>query len=225
MKRLALNGSPRGSNSNSRKILSWIFEGMREAGVEEPAVMDIARTTELDSQRAAFLKADEVILVFPLYTDSVPGVVKGFIDSLAGADPSRLRGKRFCFVVHSGFPESSQSEPVSAYLSRMCARLDMRQVGSAIKGGSEGFRMIPDGMTRKIRERFAALGRGLVKDGAFDPEAVQALARPRRIKLVGRILLAMIAPTNLQNFYWNMQLKRHGAWDRRFDRPYLKETA
>jgi hypothetical protein len=33
----------------------------------------------------------------------------------------------------------------------------------------------------------------------------------------------VLAPTNLPNFYWNMQLKKHGAWDRRFDRPYAKE--
>jgi NAD(P)H-dependent FMN reductase len=195
---------------------------MREAGVEAPPILDIAHTKELANQRKAFLEADEVLLVFPLYTDSVPGVVKGFLDSLAGADPARLAGKRFCFVVHSGFPESAQSEPVSAYLARWCSRLDMRLVGSAIKGGSEGFKIMPDGLTRKTRERFTAIGRGLVRDGAFDPEAVRQLAQPRRIKLIGRILLTLLSPTNLQNFYWIMQLKKHGAWDHRFDRPYAR---
>jgi multimeric flavodoxin WrbA len=224
MKRLALNGSPRGSQSNSRKILGWILEGMREAGVEAPPILDIAHTKHPDSQRAAFLEADEVLLVFPLYTDSVPGVVKGFLDSLAGADPARLSGKRFCFVVHSGFPESAQSEPVSAYLARLCSRLGMRLVGAAIKGGSEGLKIMPDGMTRKTRERFMAVGRGLVRDGAFDPEAVRKLAQPRRISLIGRILLALLAPTNLRNLYWTMQLKKHGAWDHRFDTPYARET-
>jgi multimeric flavodoxin WrbA len=225
MKRLALNGSPRGSQSNSRRILSWILDGMREAGAEAPPVLDIARTKQLESQREAFLEADEVLLVFPLYTDSVPGVVMGFLNSLAGADRARLSGKRFCFVVHSGFPESAQSEPVAAYLARLCSRLGMRLVGVAIKGGSEGLRIMPDGMTKRTRERFAAIGRGLVRDGVFDPEAVRTLARPRRINLVGRILLTLIAPTNLQNFYWNMQLRKHGAWGHRFDRPYAKETA
>ena len=224
MMRLALNWSPRGSQSNSRKILSWILDGMREAGAESPPVLDIAQTKQLDSQRNAFLEADEVLLVFPLYTDSVPGVVKGFLDSLAGVDPARLSGKRFCFVVHSGFTESVQSEPVSAYLARLCSRLGMILVGAAIKGGSEGLKMMPDGMTRKTRDRFTAIGRGLVRDGAFDPEAVRKLAQPRRINLVGRILLTLLAPTNLQNSYWNMQLKKHGAWDRRFDKPYAKET-
>jgi hypothetical protein len=150
-------------------------------------------------------------------------VVKGFLDSRAGAEPARLSGKRFCFVVHSGFPESAHSEPVSVYLARLCARLGMKLVGAAIKGGSEGLKMMPDGMTRKTRERFAAIGRSLVRGGTFDPKAVQELAQPRRLSLARRILLAVLAPTNLPNFYWNMQLKGHGAWDRRFDRPYTKE--
>lgn len=225
MKRLALNGSPRGVSSNSRKILDWIFEGMREAGAEAPPVLDLARVKDLQNQRTAFLEADEVLLVFPLYTDSVPGVVKGFIDSLAGADPARLCGKRFCFVVHSGFPESAQSEPVSAYLARMCARLGMTLIGSAIKGGSEGIRIMPKAMTKRTRNLFTALGRSLAQGSGFDPEAVKLLARPRRLNVFGRMFLRLLALGGVRNFYWNMQLKKHGAWERRYDRPYQKDTA
>ncbi len=225
MKRLALNGSPRGSKSNSRLILDWIFSGMTEAGAEAPTVLDLARVKDLAGHREAFLEADDVLLVFPLYTDSVPGVVKAFIDSLAGADPARLRGKRFAFIVHSGFPESVQSEPVSAYLTRMCARLGMTLAGSAIKGGSEGLRIMPDSMTKRTREAFAALGRSLARDGAFDPRAAEALARPRTQTAARRIVLRLLGPTGLLNFYWNMMLKKHGAWKRRFDRPFERRSA
>jgi multimeric flavodoxin WrbA len=225
MKRLALNGSPRGANSNSRKILSWIFEGMREAGADEPPVLDLARVKDLESQRKAFLEADEVLLVFPLYTDSVPGVVKGFIDSLAGTTPSLLSGKRFSFVVHSGFPESLHSQPVTRYLTRLCSRMGMTLLGSAIKGSSEGYRMMPDTMTKKTRARFAAIGRSLVREGSFDAEAVRLLARPRRFPLPVRLLFALFSITNLHNFYWTSMLKKHGGWARRFDRPYYTSMA
>lgn len=225
MKRLALNGSPRGVNSNSRRILSWIFEGMREAGAEEPPVLDLAHVKDLEGQRKAFLEADEVLLVFPLYTDSVPGIVKGFTDSLAGADPSLLSGKRFGFVVHSGFPESLHSEPVTRYLTRLCSRMGMTLLGSAIKGTSEGFRMMPDTMTKKTRTRFAAIGGSLVREGKLDAEAVRLLARPRRLPLLVRMLFVPLSITNLHNFYWTMMLKKHGGWDRRFDRPYEASLA
>jgi NAD(P)H-dependent FMN reductase len=220
MKRLALNGSPRGSRSNSRTIIGWIIQGMTEAGAEPPVVLDLARTGELTAQREAFLAADEVILVFPLYTDSVPGILKNFIDSLAGADPRRLAGKRFAFVVQSGFPESIHSEPVAAYLDRLSTRLGFVPAGRAIRGNSEGLRLMPDAMTRKARELFAALGRSLVHTGRFDEEAVRLLGRPRRLGVMARIVTTLLMPTGLMNFYWNMMLKKHGAYARRFDRPY-----
>jgi hypothetical protein len=59
-----------------------------------------------------------------------------------------------------------------------------------------------------------------VRDGRFDPDAVKRLARPRRLGMLRRAVMTLLAPTGLPNFYWNMQLKKHGAWERRFDRPY-----
>jgi multimeric flavodoxin WrbA len=220
MKRLALNGSPRGANSNSRKILSWIFEGMSDTGADAPPVLDLARTKDVAGQREAFLDSGEVLLVFPLYTDSVPGVLKNFLDSLAGADPRRLAGKRFAFIVQSGFPESIQSEPVVAYLKRLSDRLGLRLVGAAIRGNSEGLRLMPAKMTEKARGRFIALGRSLVRDGGFDPEIVRQLAVPRRFGFIMRLVMAVLIPFGLPNFYWNMMLKKNGVWERRFDQPY-----
>ncbi len=220
MKRLALNGSPRGHRSNSRKIISWIMDGFREAGTTEPPVMDLARTRKLEEHRRAFLDAEEVLLVFPLYTDSVPGVVKGFIDSLEDAEPERLSGKRLAVVVHSGFPESRHSEPVVRYLRRLCQRLNMICVGSAIKGGSEGFRLMPESMVKKHHALFTALGRGLAAGGRFPDRAAERLARPRRLSLISRILHFLFGLIGLTNMYWKIMLKRHHAWQKRFDRPY-----
>ena len=222
MKRLVLNGSPRGHRSNSRIIISWIMDGFSEAGAAEPPVTDLARTRNLEEQRQAFLEAEEVLLVFPLYTDSVPAVVKGFIDSLEDADPARLSGKRLAIVVHSGFPESVHSEPVVRYLRRLCQRLRMICAGTAIKGGSEGFRVMPGSMTKKPRLLFTALGRGLAGEGRFPDHVTERLARPRRLSVISRILLNLLRLTGLANMYWKIMLKNHHAWERRFDRPYAE---
>lgn len=103
MKRLFVNGSPRGKESNSRLILSWIAEGMARAGVSEGIeTVDLARTRELYVQRAAFLAADEVVMAMPLYTDSMPALVKRFIDSLADARRAFRKDRRVRRAV--GFP-------------------------------------------------------------------------------------------------------------------------
>jgi NAD(P)H-dependent FMN reductase len=222
MKRLLLNGSPRGASSNSRLIISWISAGLQEAGAAAPPVLDLARVKDRSAQRDAFLEADEVILVFPLYTDSTPGIVKAFIDTLPDADPARLCGKRFGFVVHSGFPEAAHSEAVADYLERLCARLDMTFIGHAIKGGSEGFRIMPEAMVKKTKAAFFAIGRSLARDGRFDAEAVAKLGRLKHFSRSFLVLWAVLSLFGLPNFYWKMLLKKNSAWKTRFDQPYAR---
>jgi putative NADPH-quinone reductase len=222
MNRLLLNGSPRGAHSNSRLIIDWICEGFAEAGAEKPPVVDLARVNDRPAQREAFLAADEVVLVFPLYTDSTPGIVKAFLDTFAGADAPRIKGKRFGFVVHSGFPESAHSEGVADWLERLCDRLGMTFVGRAIKGGSEGFRIMPASMTRATRANFAAVGRSLSLAGKFDAAAVERLAHPRHFGRGIRALWAVLSIFGLPDFYWKMMLKKKGGWPRRFDQPYAE---
>jgi len=218
MKRIAVNASPRGPASNSRRIIEWIAAGMERAGTGAPAVLDLARSPE--ETLAAVLAADEILLVFPLYTDFLPGILKVFFDRLAGLDPALLAGKRAAFVVHCGFPESAHAEPAAAWLERACARLGMVHAGTVIKGGSEGFRMMPPSMTRRVAESFAAAGESLGREGRFDPAIAARLAWPRRLGLPGRILVRLLKPTGLLDMYWKSMLKAKGGWERRFDRPY-----
>ncbi|PKL23744.1 MAG: hypothetical protein CVV47_13095 [Spirochaetae bacterium HGW-Spirochaetae-3] len=218
MKRVALNCSPRGASSNSALILEWIISGMRTAGAEEVPIVSLAGGS--NAARSAFLAADEVIAAFPLYTDFVPGLLKEFLDSLVDVDPAMLRGKRLAWVVHSGFSESIHSETVAAWLPRATERLGMECAGALIKGGSEGFRIMPPTMTEKSREAFSAAGESLVAVGTFDAAAARSLARPRRLGPFRIAIMAALKPTGLVDAYWNMMLKRHGAMDRRFDAPY-----
>jgi multimeric flavodoxin WrbA len=222
MKRLLLNGSPRGAASNSRIIIDCITKGLLEAGAASPAVLDLARVKERAAHHDAFLDADEVVLVFPLYTDSVPGIVKAFIDTLADVDPARLRGKRFGFIVHSGFPESAQSEPVTLYMKRLCGRLGMTFIGRAIKGGSGRIRIMSDSKTRNIREDFAAVGRSLERNGRFDEKVVERLARPRRLGRGDLILWSILLFFGLPDYFWKVLQKKLGGWKKRLDQPYLK---
>lgn len=224
MKRLFVNGSPRGRDSNSRLILSWIAEGMASAGVPEAIeaieTIDLARARELEAQREAFLSADEILMIMPLYTDSMPALVKRFIDSLADAPRERLTGKKIAFVVQSGFPESIHGETLASYLKRLSVRCGWTNVGTVVRGGIEGIRIMPPGMTKKIRMLFQAMGSSLARDWTVDPSVIQSLGKPYKLGLAMRILFRLLMPTGLTNMYWNMNLKQHGAFRRRFDAPY-----
>lgn len=220
MKRLLLNGSPRGKDGNSRKLLSWIGEGLGQAGIATPPTVDLAPDPTRASHRQAFLDADEVVFAFPLYTDAMPGIVKAFLETLASADPASLRGKRVAFVIQSGFPEAIHTEVLGAYLARLCRRLGFRHLGTLRKGGIEGIRMMPDRQVAKVAARFRAAGRELGETGVFSDELVARLAGRRKFGALGRAVVRLLVLTGLGNFYWNTRLKQHGAFARRFDAPY-----
>jgi putative NADPH-quinone reductase len=220
MRRLLLNGSPRGKESNSRLILSWIAEGLARAGIESPPVMDLARASEREALLQAFIDADEVVLAFPLYTDSMPALVKGFIESLAAVDPALLRGKRVAFVVQSGFPEAIQTEAVAAYLARLSIRLAFVHVGTINKGGMEGIRVMPAYLVSRTRAGFIRAGCELAEIGQFSPALVSRMAGRRRLSLLQVLVYRALSRLGVLNLYWNSMLKKHGAFDRRFDAPF-----
>lgn len=216
MRRLLLNGSPRGHKSNSRLILSWLCEGLSESA---PTVLDLA-CTSVDDARQAFVDAEQVVLAFPLYTDAMPALVKRFIESLVEVDRARLRGKQVAFIIQSGFPEAIHTETLATYLARLCVRLGFEHLGTINKGGIEGIRVMPPRMVRKTKEGFVRAGRELRDQGRFSPALVAALAGRRTLGWWGRLVFRALSWIGGGNFYWNMMLKQHGAFARRFDKPY-----
>lgn len=221
MKRLLLNGSPRGKGANSRQILEWIAQGLEQVGITHLPIVDLApdptRTTHLE----AFQDADEVVFAFPLYTDSMPAMVKGFLEAVALADRSRLRGKRVAFIIQSGFPEGIHTEALGSYLARVCERLEFVHLGTLRKGGVEGVRMMPPKSVAKIQARFVQAGNELGARGSFSSELIRSMAEPRTFGWKGRALIRLLGGLGLLNFYWNRMLRKHGAYSRRFDTPYL----
>jgi NAD(P)H-dependent FMN reductase len=219
--RLLLNGSPRGKDANSRKILSWIAQGLEQAGITTPPIVDLAPDPTRAAHLQTFLDADEVVFAFPLYTDSMPGLVKGFLEAVALADPKKLQGKRVAFVIQSGFPEGIHTEALGNYLARVCQRLGFVHVGTLRKGGIEGIRMMPPKAVAKIQARFVEAGKELGASGRFSPEMIRTMAEPRTLGWKGRAIIRLLGGIGLINYYWNTMLKRHGAYGRRFDAPYL----
>ncbi len=230
MKRLALNASPRGKNSNSRLIISWIAAGLEsatDAGTEPMEVADLASSASLQAHIDAFLEADEAVIVMPLYTDQAPGVFMRLANALAErieADPEatreRLRGKRVGFIVQSGFPESLQSEALRDWLVRLSERLGFESLGIAVRGGVEGIMLRPEKSLKRLKSMYGSLGAAMGRGEAFQKEVLAKLATPRKLNDLARLALSALKPTGLVDFYWNYLLKKNGAWERRFDAPY-----
>ncbi len=221
MRLTVFNGSPRGKRGNTEILLAQFIQGFESvpgAG-NSHELFHLNRVKAHHAYAQAFAEAEAVLLGFPLYTDAMPGIVKAFIEELAPYC-GRAGNPPLGFLVQSGFPEAAHSRPVEVYLEKLARRLACPYLGTIVKGGCEGVRMMPDRMNRKLFAALNEIGREFGASGRFDPALLQKLARPERYPRWAIPLMSLLLKAGLGNIYWDQQLKENGAYGQRFARPY-----
>ena len=221
MELTVFNGSPRGKRSNTKILLEHFINGFMTTDGNTYELAYLNRVKDSDKFIKSFQEAEQVLLVFPLYTDAMPAMVKTFIESL---EPF-CRGEgnpAIGFIVHSGFPEATQSRYVERYLEKLTRRLGCKYTGTVIKGGTEGIQVQPPSMTRKLFKSFYELGKTFGKTGAFDKQIVLKLAKPERLTKFQLWAFRLLSKIGLTNSYWDSQLKKNNAYEKRFAKPYAK---
>ena len=219
MKLAVFNGSPRGKNSNSKVLIEQFLNGYQAGGVQEVSVCDLVKRTGMAENLESAGRAEYIIIIFPLYTDCMPGIVMEFFEALAAV--GALENQKLGFIVHSGFPESSQSDHLERYLAKFAKRTGFEYLGTIIKGGSEGIRMMPEQMTRKLFGRLYELGLHFSKTGEFSEEITERLRNPRQMSRFIRLLFPLLSKIGLTNIYWNSNLKKYKAYGGRFAKPFI----
>jgi multimeric flavodoxin WrbA len=210
LKKLVIySGSPRKSHSNTAIILSRVAETL--GGRVE--IRDLKEREKWDQWVGGFEKEEDVMFFMPLYVHAMPSHVMEFIEKLK---PSR---GSISFFVQSGFPESSQSYYLEAYLEQLSLRLGRSYLGTAIKGGVEGMQMRPVKAREKVVNPMADAISNLVHLGRFNQTDIKKLAQPVRFGLLVSIIFKLLARTGLVNTMWDQQLKKNDAFEKRFDRP------
>ncbi len=226
MQLMLCNGSPRGKASNTTILLKHFTDGFSayEENSFEHAYLQRVKDHASIADRAR--KASAVIIAFPLYADSMPGIVKDFIETLGSSQPKGRASKKqrefppIGFIVQSGFPEAVHSRYVERYLEKLARRLNARYIGTVIKGGVEGIQEKPPFMTKRLFMAFRSLGRHFGVTKEFHPIIVKKLAGMEKFSAVGKFFFRLLVPTGLFDAWWNKILKQNNAFDRRFDRPY-----
>jgi len=219
MKLIIYNGSPRGKKSNTKLLMDEFMKGIYTEGKYDIEVYYLASKSQREQGARAFETADKVILAFPLYTDSMPGLVKEFIEELVEYD-GLDSNPDMAFVVQSGFPEAAHSRYVEKYLERFTERLKAKYLGTAVKGGVEGIQIMPAWMTRKIRKNFFILGRNFNALGALDRKIIKKLSPREQLNKTNLFIFRLLQNTQVNNFYWNGKLKENNVFDQRFAAPY-----
>lgn len=222
MKLVIFNGSPRNKKSNSKILIEHFLSGYNKIISEPIPIHYLANSKQKEDQKEIFRNSEIVIIVFPLYTDCMPGIVKDFFESIV--ELKLTTSKKIGFVVQSGFPEAIHSIYIERYLKKLTKRLKCEYLGTIIKGGIEGIQIMPPSMTKKLFGRFVDLGEYFAKNKVFSTEIQETLRKPFKLSLMRRFLFSLISKTGLTNFYWNSNLKRNNAFSKRYDKPFDKES-
>lgn len=219
MRLTVFNGSPRARSGNTRFLLDAIVDGFESVGKGTAEVHYIAGSDEPAGLARKLSESECVLLGFPLYVDSMPSIVKAFIEELAPWK-GKLSGVRFCFLVQSGFPEVVHSRVVERYLRRLTERLGGTYLGTVIRGGANSVR----NRTGEKRERalgpFRDLGVKLAESGELDGEILAELAKPEKFSPPVLAVLNVLDRTGFLGLIWRKTFKQNGCYERRFDRPY-----
>jgi multimeric flavodoxin WrbA len=217
MQLVIFNGSPRGKNSNTKVLLDRFQKGFVGNGGEVVSYDYLIKEKHLDEQVEHFKNADCVFIALPLYVFSVPGIVKKFIEEIGNFDGS---GKKIMFLVQSGFSEASHSDNAKMYFRTLAERWKMEYLGTIVKPGAEGIRMMPAMMTKKVFKQMTDFGKQLALTGELEGPALQRIATPYEFSKLRILFYRFLQLIGVANLYWNIYLKKNKVFDRRFDAPY-----
>ncbi|MCK5242982.1 NAD(P)H-dependent oxidoreductase [bacterium] len=222
MRLICFNGSPRGIHSNTRLILNYFNAGLRKGGYAEAEFYYLNRENCRDKNIKLLQAGTHIIIALPLYVDSMPSKVKRFFEDMAPLR-GKLKDKHIGFIVQSGFPEPLHSRYIEKYLKRLAGRLGCHYIGTAVRGGVESVRGIPQPLIKvQLYYEFMRLGRALAKDSTqFSPKALKRLAVFEKMSGLRKWAMVPFWIWVTRYFHWGLFLIKNKAWKKRHAQPEL----
>jgi multimeric flavodoxin WrbA len=219
MKLTVFNGSSRGNKSNTTKMLTPFIHGFESMDGNIAEMIYLSGKLDAKQPVEKFLQSDIVLLAFPLYVDSMPGMVKMFIESLAPYC-GRDKNPTMAYFIHCGFPEPLHCRYVERYLEKLTIRLGCDYAGSMVRGGTEGVRLMSEKMNRSLFSQMRQLGADLGSTGRFQTELLNNLAGRECYPAITGFVLPIMTKLGLTTGYWDQELKKHNAYKQHDAKPY-----
>ena len=160
-----INGSPRGTKSNTARLVDHFIKGFLENAGNTCEIEYLTRHRHsLPTLAEKFATAQNVIIGFPLYVDAMPGSVKKLFEIL---EPymGKAKNTSLGFVIQCGFPETSHNRHVEKYCEKLSRNMGRRYLGAILKGGCEALDNQPGILTDKYHANLYLLGVEFGKTG------------------------------------------------------------
>jgi hypothetical protein len=212
MKLTIFIGSPKGEKSNSKTFMNYFIKGFMVKEGNACDVIFIKNLENLESAVQSFKKAERVLVAFPLYLDSMPAMVKSFIESLAPLCKDQ-DNPDIGFMLQQGFREALHSRYLERYLKKLAIRLRCEYLGTVINPSKRRFRKF----------YLYLLGKKFGVTGRLDSGFIRRISKPERFSKMGLLFFNFFSKRAIARSF-NKILELNNAFEKRFDRPYENFT-
>ncbi len=217
---LFLIGSPKGPKSTSESLGSYFLKGLNDKGYDAekfyiyPSVKSDKGQEDLLS---AVDRSDILILVFPLYVDSLPSLVIQAMELIAEHRRKVTNPKRqkFVAITNCGFPEAHQTDTALDICHRFAAETGMEWLGGLGLGMGGAIDRKPldklGFMTRNVRRSLDLTAAALARGERVPQDAVDLMSK----RLMPAWLYVWIG-----NMGWKRHARKNKVLEKIEDRPY-----
>ena len=203
------------SKSNTAKVIAAFQRGVEENG-NTTEVWYLSDRRQWKRAANAFEQNERILIAFPLYVESIPGILLEF---LSGLTPKQAPGTKLAFLIQGGFPEASQSRCCEAFLETLPAQLGCEYAGTLIKGDMFGTSRVDEKTREKMLAPFTQMGRTFAQTGCFEKTAVDAFAGPEYMP-EKQIRMYNLVGKHISRFFMGRIAKKLGCKEKLDARPY-----
>jgi len=214
-----LVGSARKPHSTSESLAEYLASNLSLRGAEPQVfrVAESARDSSLDILTAVD-QADALMIVTPLYMDSLPYLLTATLEQIAQRRNATAAGRRgLACLVHCGFPEALHNEIAIAICRQFAKEAGFEWLGGLSLGGGAVIAGKPlaelGGVLRNVRRSLALTADALAAGQPLPDAAVKLMAKP----LINRWVYTLIG-----NFGWKHMARKLGARRKLNDQPYRR---
>lgn len=207
------------SKSNTAKVIAAFQKGFEENG-NTTEVWYLSDRRQWKRAANAFEQNERILIAFPLYVESIPGILLEF---LSGLTPKQAPGTKLAFLIQGGFPEASQSRCCEAFLETLPAQLGCEYAGTLIKGDMFGTSRVDEKTREKMLAPFTQMGRTFAQIGCFEKSAVDAFAGPEYMP-EKQIRMYNLFGRHISRFFMGRIAKKLGCKEKLDARPYERAT-
>jgi multimeric flavodoxin WrbA len=224
-----LIGSPKGNNSSSSSLGSYLLSKLEKYDIETETV-HLYSEISTEVKQILFLEkieeADLIILAAPLYVDTLPAKVIKALSLIADKrkklyidDIKSAKNQSFAAVVNCGFPEAEQNRTALKVYREFAREAKLKYLGGAAvgMGGAVSGKALSEmgGMASDLIEGLDQAADNLIGNKIISDAALEKTSKP----LISQKWLY----TLVGNLNWRFQAFKNGVYRKINDQPYKGE--